>query len=581
MSIARRALCAALSFAFAVAPVADAAAFGLGRLGARFGKLGGIGPRAKLAAPGDIISGWSAFYSMRTFSAATKGTKAINVCNVGDAACVVDQAGTTESTTLSSASAIAIGTDTVGDHGDMSVMESGVLPVALTTQQRQSLGANQSAYLNQGNPYRHVFPTNGVYNPGSGSYWAFTNDWSLAATLRPGIDYQESIGVLPPAVASGAVISGTYPAASPGQLYGYPEIVFGGQGGNAVPPGLTVPISQKINQYNNITSTFSVTPSGGNRPNFDVLTEMWLNTAVGSSGHNEFELYVLLAPSGTQGVNYPFGAPVAYQITSPFRADVTIRKPGDPGWGQSWTFLQFYPVTAFNNQFINPTLSGSAPGTPGTPPTNTSPAQSGPALTSSIVGSGMTTAGDGTTVNYVDVRFNGTTAAAGNLQFTFGWNTGVTATAGSWSACDAYVAITNNVDPANVNSYSMAVNGFNGGAFVGAATSPLLLTSTTLQRYFLSYLASATVNDVNCEVDVSVAASAAIDITIRYANPRLGPDPTTTMLSGTIDWLALNNALIAKGTTTGNEFTNGLELGIESAGGSQSLTINNFSVLWN
>src|SRR5216684_5005777 len=36
---------------------------------------------------GDIVGGWQVWYGLRAFSAAKRGTKAINVCNVSDVAC--------------------------------------------------------------------------------------------------------------------------------------------------------------------------------------------------------------------------------------------------------------------------------------------------------------------------------------------------------------------------------------------------------------------------------------------------------------------------------------------------------------
>ncbi len=37
--------------------------------------------------PGDIVGSWQVWYGLRAFSAAKRGTKAINVCNVSDVAC--------------------------------------------------------------------------------------------------------------------------------------------------------------------------------------------------------------------------------------------------------------------------------------------------------------------------------------------------------------------------------------------------------------------------------------------------------------------------------------------------------------
>lgn len=42
---------------------------------------------ASYAGPGDVLTGWQAWYGLRAFSAATLGNRLINVCNVSDVVC--------------------------------------------------------------------------------------------------------------------------------------------------------------------------------------------------------------------------------------------------------------------------------------------------------------------------------------------------------------------------------------------------------------------------------------------------------------------------------------------------------------
>lgn len=46
-----------------------------------------VAPASSYTGPGDIVSGWVAWYGLRAFSGATAGTKAANICNSGDVNC--------------------------------------------------------------------------------------------------------------------------------------------------------------------------------------------------------------------------------------------------------------------------------------------------------------------------------------------------------------------------------------------------------------------------------------------------------------------------------------------------------------
>ncbi|CAB5224022.1 hypothetical protein UFOVP393_27 [uncultured Caudovirales phage] len=171
------------------------------------------------------------------------------------------------------------------------------------------------------------------------------------------------------------------------------------------------------------------------------------------------------------------------------------------------------------NSIRNNTAVGAVAGTPGTLPTNWGSVVAG--LTQTVVGTGVE---DG--INYIDIRFNGTTTGT-SLGVRFESNTGVAVASGqTWTASTFCRRVGGSIT--NVASSSIGLSGLtSAGVLTTDSTSASLtpvLNMTNLETTRTSRaltFADATTAYARVQVIVSFLVGAAIDITLRIGLPQL------------------------------------------------------------
>ena len=174
---------------------------------------------------------------------------------------------------------------------------------------------------------------------------------------------------------------------------------------------------------------------------------------------------------------------------------------------------------ARTNSIRNNSMQGAVAGTPGTAPTNWS-VSSGSGINSQIVGKGTENG-----IDYVDVRWFGTTT--GNVYFgvLFEANSQIAASANSIWTHSAFFRLISGTLGANA---IMVMTNFDsgGGALNQFATSSIAESGATLQRFYHSTLsstfASASTAFVRPSIQFNVTSSGvAVDFTLRIGWPQL------------------------------------------------------------
>jgi hypothetical protein len=170
------------------------------------------------------------------------------------------------------------------------------------------------------------------------------------------------------------------------------------------------------------------------------------------------------------------------------------------------------------NSIRNNMMVGAVAGTPGTLPTNWGTVTAG--LTQTIVGTGVENG-----INYIDVRFNGTTTGT-SLGVRFETSTGIAATSGQTWASSTFCRLVGG-STANVITLNLGISGLTAGGTgtTDSGTVSLLsvvnmtnLATTRLSRGFT--FADANTAFARVQVIVSFLVGAAIDITLRIGMPQ-------------------------------------------------------------
>jgi hypothetical protein len=105
-----------------------------------------------------------------------------------------------------------------------------------------------------------------------GNYTLYNNDWG-ATGLAIGTDFTQQISYNPDNINNNVVMSWSYPnTAAPNFVYGYPEVVWGGQYGG-LGPGTTA-FATQIGDLKNLLVDYNVSISGQTTL-FDVGIEIW------------------------------------------------------------------------------------------------------------------------------------------------------------------------------------------------------------------------------------------------------------------------------------------------------------------
>lgn len=179
----------------------------------------------------------------------------------------------------------------------------------------------------------------------------------------------------------------------------------------------------------------------------------------------------------------------------------------------------FEPATV--NRVRNNTNVGAVAGAPGTLPTNWQENTRG--LTRTVVGTGTLNG-----VEYIDVRYNGTANATGEVQILFEGTTQIVATNGqSWTNSFWFQVISQPTPPLNYVQWTTERTA--AGTAV-ANGSQAISTPTTWARYsFVRALAGGgTVERVTPEFRAGVTNGLSYDFTIRIGLPQMEQDITAT-----------------------------------------------------
>jgi len=203
-------------------------------------------------------------------------------------------------------------------------------------------------------------------------------------------------------------------------------------------------------------------------------------------------------------------------------------------------------VYAPNNMIRNNTMVGVVAGTPGTLPTNWTGNATVDGLSREIVGAGVENG-----INYVDVRFSGTSGTGGNSTLlTFESQTQVVASNGQTWAASAYVKLVAG-SLANVALFALGIRYNNSGGTSLTAQNTTLTPTATFTRYTSAFAATdATTAFVNSSLVANFTDNSAVDFTLRIGLPQLEQGAFATSVIPTTTTALTRNADVASMTGT-------------------------------
>ena len=421
--------------------------------------------------------------------------------------------------------------------------------------------------------------------PGNNLLWARQDMSPAHPQWKNGVDFVDVI-IGDPQNITPVNISWNWPTEIGSGVQDYPGIAYGNQRFGVAPL-----LAVQLYAFTALQTSINYTYNTSGQSRLDVLHEMWLynvpniqsDPVTGQHPQAIFEVLLQLVPLGDDPYFWhPFNIPIAkHVVTGSFQADIYFNNVDFNPTG-----IQIVPTPLVsNNQFSNPSLSGSIVGSPGSEPTDCSWGDLFHSnLTRTIVGVGTMTAADGQLVNYVDVRWNGTTTNFAEIFHFFGQN-GFSVNPGQKWFSSVYLAVVGG-DFTNITDFSQIVEAVDGSGnilFEVRASGDLSpKTTSTLQRFGLGFFVPSGVTQIKwagarfiCDMGV------AVDITIRFGLPVTGIDPLVPVTGNiTCHWLDFYQALISLGLLTGDEYATGFEHGPEIYYGSGRFTINSFSAVW-
>jgi hypothetical protein len=131
------------------------------------------------------------------------------------------------------------------------------------------------------------------YGMKTGPWWTYTNPWNRGSLVH-GVDYNQSITVIPKAMPNGTVISWSWPNQIPSYIYSYPMLVYGVYDRGTSRAGVK-PASMQISELTTLLlqHNVSIAATSGSVNDFDVIYDGYLSTtADGNTNAAEISVFI-------------------------------------------------------------------------------------------------------------------------------------------------------------------------------------------------------------------------------------------------------------------------------------------------